>query len=276
VISPWYDPMIAKVIAHGTTRVEACRKLARALEDTVVLGPTTNKHFLVRLLRHPAFVAGDATTAFIGQHFAADALVAPAPSATHWAVAASLLYDAMRGRAGTLLGGWRNSNPVATLVRLRAGNTRQEVHLEGNGEGTLRATVGDAAVTVRLGTRDATHVRVALDGVWRTVQACTVGPEWLIEIDGQPLAVTDVTHEAPQGADAAGDGRLRAPMDGRIVAVKVAAGDTVVRGQTLVVLEAMKMQHQIRAAADGTVASVPVREGEQVSARTILATVAAA
>jgi geranyl-CoA carboxylase alpha subunit len=165
---------------------------------------------------------------------------------------------------------------VATLVRLRSGAVRQEVFLERHDDGALRAAVGDTVLTLRLGARHDTHVRVALDGVWRSVQACASGTAWLVEIDGLAADFTDVTHEAPQGADAAGDGKLRAPMDGRIVAVKVAAGDAVVRGQTLVVLEAMKMQHQIRAAADGTVASIPVKEGEQVPARAILATVTAA
>ncbi len=271
-ISPWYDPMIAKVIAHGATRAEACRKLARALEDTVVLGPTTNKHFLVRLLRHRAFIAGDATTAFIGEHFAPQSLAVPTPTDAHWAVAAALVYDAGRARAGTLLGGWRNSNPVATLVRLRAGNARQEIGLDRRDDGVLVAAVGGRSLTLRIGAVDDSRVHVAIDGVRRTLQAHAAGDGWLVEIDGLSFAFADVTHEAPQGADAAGDGMLRAPMDGRIVAVRVAAGEAVVRGQTLVVLEAMKMQHQIRAAADGTIASVPVREGEQVSARTVLAT----
>ena len=271
-ISPFYDPMIAKVIAHGATRLEACRKLARALEDTVVLGPTTNKHFLVRLLRHPAFIAGQATTAFIDEHFAPAAMEAPAPSATHWGLAAALVYERAETGAGALLGGWRNSNPVPTLIRIRAGDRRKHVWIE-RAVAELRATVGDKTISLRVGARSDGRVRFASGDVWRTAHAHAAGDNLLVELDGLALAFDDVTHEAPQGADAAGDGTLRAPMDGRIVAVKVAAGESVVRGQTLVVLEAMKMQHQIRAAADGTVSSVPVQEGEQVSARTILATV---
>ncbi|MCW5745657.1 MAG: ATP-grasp domain-containing protein [Alphaproteobacteria bacterium] len=272
-ISPYYDPMLAKVIAHGATRVEACRKLARALEDTVVLGPVTNKHFLVRLLRHPAFVAGDATTSFIGDHFPPASLAAPTPSPQHWALAAALLYDHARDQAGALLGGWRNSNPVATLIRLRTGNNRQEVWIDRHADGVMSVTVGGGTFSLRIGPREDAHVRFALDGVWRTAQAHAAADGWLVELDGLAFAFADATHEAPRGADAAGDGTLRAPMDGRIVAVKVATGDAVVRGQTLVVLEAMKMQHQIRAAADGTVASVSVTEGEQVPARAILANV---
>ncbi len=273
VISPYYDPMIAKVIAHGATRADAARKLARALEDTVVLGPTTNKHLLVKMLRHPVFVAGDATTAFIGDHFPPAALTAPLPTAAHWALAGGLVYETARVQTGALLGGWRNSNPAATLLRLRAGSTRQEIQLDRRADGTLAAVVGDTTFILQIGTPRDAQVRFAIDGVWRQAHVHATGDGWLIELDGLSLAFADVTHEAPQGADAAGDGTLRAPMDGRIVAVKVAAGDAVVRGQTLVVLEAMKMQHQIRATADGTIASVPVKEGEQVPARAILATV---
>ncbi len=271
-ISPYYDPMIAKVVAHGTTRVDACRRLARALEDTVVLGPVTNKHFLVQLLRHPAFLSGDANTSFIDSYFPPAALTPATPTRAHWAVAAGLLYRTVRDRAGPLLGGWRNSNPEPTLLRLRAGSTVQEVRLAPAAGGGLKTIVGDADVLIHIGRHEDGRVRFAIEGVWRTAHAQVADGSWLIELGGLAFAIADVTHDAPEGADAAGDGTLRAPMDGRIVVVKVATGDAVVRGQTLMVLEAMKMQHQIRAASDGTVASLPVKEGEQVAARTVLAT----
>ena len=91
-ISPFYDPMIAKVIAHGANREEARTRLVQALRDTVVLGPVTNRHFLIRLLEHPEFAAGKATTAFIGKHFAGDALKPPEVTNAHWALAAALLW----------------------------------------------------------------------------------------------------------------------------------------------------------------------------------------
>src|SRR4029077_5591999 len=91
-LSPFYDPMIAKVIAHGADREEARTRLVQALRDTVVLGPTTNRHFLIRLLEHPEFAAGKATTAFIGKHFSGDALEPPAVTERHWALAAALLW----------------------------------------------------------------------------------------------------------------------------------------------------------------------------------------
>jgi geranyl-CoA carboxylase alpha subunit len=272
-ISAFYDPMIAKVIAHGATRAEAVRKLARALERTVVLGPTTNRHFLLRMLRHPVFAAGEATTAFIGRHFDGDALTPPAPTDLHWALAAALIFRRGAAAVTPLLAGWRNSNPVATTVRLSAGETRGEVLVEGDG-GRFTVRVGERATAIEIGAEDGVWQRVAVDGVQRRVQALWSDDRLLLDLDGLSFAFTDVTHEPARARDGAADGVLRAPMDGRIVSIRVGAGDAVEKGQTLVVLEAMKMQHQIRAAAAGTVATVSVREGEQVSGRAVLVTLA--
>jgi len=274
-ISAFYDPMIAKVIAHGATRVEAVRKLARALEQTVVLGPTTNRHFLLRLLRHPVFAAGDATTAFIGRHFDAASMTPPSPTDVHWALAAALVFRRSASVVTPLLAGWRNSNPVATTVRLAAGEARQEALVEGDGT-RFTARVGERTIALEIGTEADIWLRVAVDGVQRRVQALWAADRLLLDLDGLSLEFADVTHEPARARDGAADGVLRAPMDGRIVSIRVGAGDAVEKGQTLVVLEAMKMQHQIRAASAGTVATVSVREGEQVSGRAILVTLAPA
>jgi geranyl-CoA carboxylase alpha subunit len=274
-ISAFYDPMIAKVIAHGASRAEAVRKLARALEQTVVLGPTTNRHFLLRMLRHPVFAAGEATTAFIGRHFDAAALTPPAPTEVHWALAGALIFRRSAAGVTPLLAGWRNSNPVATTIRLSAGEARQEVLVEGDGS-RFAVRIGERAIVIEMGAETDVWLRVAVDGVQRRVQALWADGRLLLDLDGLSLAFADITHEAALARDGAADGVLRAPMDGRIVSIRVGAGDAVEKGQTLVVLEAMKMQHQIRAASAGTVATVSVREGEQVSGRAILVTLAPA
>ncbi|MGE0424031.1 MAG: acetyl-CoA carboxylase biotin carboxylase subunit [Reyranellaceae bacterium] len=272
-ISPFYDPMIAKVIAHGASRAEAVRKLVRALEQTVVLGPTTNRHFLLRLLRHPVFAAGEATTDFIARHFDAAALAPPPPSELHWALAAALIFRQGTRGVTPSLAGWRNSNPVATIVRVSAGEARQDALVQGDGN-RLAVSIGERTYAIEIGAEAEIWLRVAVDGVQRRVQVLATDRGVLLDLDGRSMAFADVTHEPAQARDGAADGILRAPMDGRIVSVRVGAGDTVEKGQTLVVLEAMKMQHQIRAASAGTVATVSVREGEQVSGRAILVTLA--
>ena len=246
-ISPFYDPMIAKVIAHGANREEARTRLVQALRDTVVLGPVTNRHFLIRLLEHPEFAAGKATTAFIGRHFAADALKSPEVTDDHWALAAALLWRRSAERYPAALRGWRNSNPEPTPIRLAVGAV----------ERTLSVSPKDVAPI-------AESALFHIDG-----------DDIVVDLDALTVRFSDKTYAPPATAAAGSDGKLRAPMDGRIVAIKVAAGDSVTRGQTLIVLEAMKIQHQLKAALDAKIESVAVQEGQQVSNRTILVTMAA-
>jgi geranyl-CoA carboxylase alpha subunit len=235
-ISPFYDPMLAKVIAHGTNREDARTRLVQALRDTVVLGPTTNRHFLIRLLEHPEFAAGKATTAFLGKH----EFPAPTVSDAHWQLAAGLLWRQSASRYAAALRGWRNSNPEPTPIRLAVGNAERLLHVDG----------GEIVETPF-------HID---------------GDDVIVDLDALTVRFSDRTY-APRATAAAGsDGKLRAPMDGRIVAIKVAAGDSVTKGQILIVLEAMKIQHQLKAALDAKVESVAVKEGQQVSNRAILVT----
>jgi geranyl-CoA carboxylase alpha subunit len=235
-ISPYYDPMIAKVITHGATREEARVRLMRALAETVVLGPTTNRHFLIRLLEHPDFAAGEATTSFLVKH----QFPAPEIGEAHWATAANLLWQASAQKYPASMRGWRNSNPEPTPIRLAAGDRER-----------LMQVREPAAVDAPF------HID---------------GDDIVLDIDGLTVRFTDNTYAPPKTAAAGSDGKLRAPMDGRIVAIKVAAGDKVVRGQTLIVLEAMKIQHQLKAALDAQIEAISVHEGQQVSNRTVLVT----
>jgi geranyl-CoA carboxylase alpha subunit len=237
-ISPFYDPMIAKVIAHGASRDEARMRLIRALRDTIVLGPTTNRHFLIRLLEHADFAAGKATTAFLDKH----SFPAPAVSEAHRKLAASLLWRHSAERYPAALRGWRNSNPEPTPFKL---------------------AVGDDERTLRILPPDVAQAKVPF---------CIDGNDIIVDLDGHAVRFQDRTYLPPASTQAGGDGKLRAPMDGRIVSVKVDAGETVVRGQTLIVLEAMKIQHQLKAALDATVEAIAVKEGQQVSNRTVLVT----
>jgi geranyl-CoA carboxylase alpha subunit len=228
--------MLAKVIAHGTSREDARTRLVQALRDTVVLGPTTNRHFLIRLLEHPEFAAGKATTAFLGKH----EFPAPTVSDAHWQLAAGLLWRQSASRYAAALRGWRNSNPEPTPIRLAVGNAERLLHVDG----------GEIVETPF-------HID---------------GDDVIVDLDALTVRFSDRTY-APRATAAAGsDGKLRAPMDGRIVAIKVAAGDSVTKGQILIVLEAMKIQHQLKAALDAKVESVAVKEGQQVSNRAILVT----
>ena len=233
-ISPYYDPMIAKVIAHGATREEARVRLVRALAETVVLGPTTNRHFLIRLLEHPDFAAGEATTSFLVKH----QFPAPEIGDAHWTAAANLLWQSSAQKYPPSMRGWRNSNPEPTPLRLAAGGKERLMQVR---------------------EAEAPHVPFHIDG-----------NDILIDLDALTVRFTDKTYAPPETAAAGSDGKLRAPMDGRIVSIKVAPGETVSRGQTLIVLEAMKIQHQLKAGLDARIEAISVQEGQQVSNRTVL------
>ena len=180
-ISPFYDPMIAKVIAHGATREEARKRLVLALRETVVLGPITNRHFLVRLLDHPAFAAGEATTAFLDRHD----FPGPAISDAHWQAAAVLLWRAAADRWPAPLRGWRNSNPEPTPVRLAAGGSER-----------LLLVTGSEPVDP--------SIRHHIDG-----------DDIVVDLDAFTVRFTDRTWAPPAAAAAGSDGTLRAPIRSR-------------------------------------------------------------
>jgi geranyl-CoA carboxylase alpha subunit len=253
-ISPFYDSMIAKVIAHGATRDQARERLANALDSTVALGLPTNKAFLAAVLRDDEFATHGATTDFLARRFAR---IAPAePDAATLAVAAAL----RAANAG--YGEWNSWSNSERIMRVRFGE--RDVALARSATG-YRAAIGETHVPVRVLSIDAPHARIAIDGLDETVAfAIETGAVHLARA-GQSYSLVDTTHAPPtRRAAAASDGRLIAPMNGRVVAVNVTAGDTAQAGRALVVLEAMKMEHALSVPAAARVKAVHVAPGAQV------------
>ncbi|KJK22988.1 3-methylcrotonyl-CoA carboxylase [Burkholderiaceae bacterium 16] len=270
-IPPYYDSMIAKLVSHGGTRDEACRKLSRGLEDLVALGVTTNQVFLGRCLAHPAFAAGEATTAFIGQH--QDALLRPDAALRRRAaaLAALLLYETSPER--------QPGEPAASLaptlpigLRYRLDGAEHQATLAFGGGNRFEVAMGEthfAFETLALGEH---AVRFRCDGVVESAAFHRDGSTLLLQYQGAPLRVEDHTRAAAARAgEAAGDGKLRASMNGRVVNVMVAAGDQVEAGQPMVTLEAMKMEHIHVAPAAGRVGAVHVQIGDQAAAMRVIA-----
>ena len=227
-IPPYYDSLIAKVIVHGRTRDEARERLARALDDTVCLGLPTNKAFLAAVLRNEAFARGEATTGFL----AGRSFPAPQPEAADYTLAAALLARAAGYGEWT---GWSN-----------------------NPEHALRARFGERDVAVRY--RDLP--RAAEVKLQYVVEGDTVH----FAHDGASHSFRNILHEPPtkRGANV-GNGRLFAPMNGRVVAVHARAGEQVAAGTALIVLEAMKMEHGLSLPAAVKVKAVHVSAGIQVA-----------
>ncbi len=255
VISPWYDPMIAKLVVHGPTRALALRALEQALAATQVAGTVTNLAFLRKLATHEGFAAGEVDTGLIDRNL--DALVAvPVPCSRTRALAAlgALGLDKAQWQEGLHL--WA---PLGWTQPLVWKGEEITARVEALGAGQFRVTIGDVVHDVARGPG------------WR-IDGAPVGAE-IARGDGavhvfwgnaysldvpDPLAV-----DAAAGVAA---GTIEAPMPGLVKAVHVQAGQAVAEGAAMAVLEAMKMEHTLVAARDGTVAEVLVRAGDQVEA----------
>ena len=271
-ISPYYDPMLAKVIAYGRNRDEARRRLVRALEQTVLLGVVHNKQFLADVIAHPVFAAGGATTRFLEQHLPDPPR--PEPDARVWAVAAALWCSLGMVQPHAA---WRSAGKASFPLELRAGDTLARLSIELHTDSTV--SVGFAGpvkgatillppnpLTAQILHREGSVVRVRVDGVEETAHATIADGRLHLELRG---VLGEFTEPAPRGAEAeaergGGDGKLHAPTSGRIVEVKVAVGDRVRPGQTLVVLEAMKIENALAVGVSGTVAEIKVASGDQV------------
>ncbi|GAA2850035.1 biotin carboxylase N-terminal domain-containing protein [Pseudonocardia halophobica] len=276
VVSPHYDPMLAKVIAHSRTRAEAARTLARALQRAEIHGVTTNRDLLVDILREPEFLAGGTDTGYLTRH---SVLVSgDRRSGDHrhsQALAAALASQAAnRGEArvlGGLPSGWRNVGGMPQRVAYSLREETLEVAYTFR-RGGLTASVNGERLAVRLLAATPEAVELEVDGVRRRYAVHRV-PGWSF-VDGPDGSAA--LAEVPRFADpdaVAHAGSLLAPMPGGVVRVLAAPGDTVSAGQALVVLEAMKMEHTVAAPVDGVVGEVHVGPGDQVETGRVLAVV---
>jgi geranyl-CoA carboxylase alpha subunit len=258
-ISPHYDSMIAKVIARGRTRDEARDRLACALDDTVALGVATNKAFLAAVLRDVDFARGP-TTDILARRF--PKVSAISPDAETLAIAATLLAESAN------FGEWNSwSNNFARVMRARFGDT--DVALS-HVDDAYHAAVGDSEIVLRVISITPPHARIMLNGV-ETAVTFAIAEHIHLSLGGRSYSLTDTTHAPAQRASAASDGRLVAPMNGRVVAVHAKAGDTAEAGRALIVLEAMKMEHALSVPQAARIKAVHVTAGAQVAPGQLLA-----
>ncbi|WP_425062669.1 acetyl-CoA carboxylase biotin carboxylase subunit [Pyruvatibacter mobilis] len=277
-VSPFYDPMIAKIMAHGPTRDVARQRLIEALRRTGLFGPKTNRDFLIDALGRPAFAQGEATTGFIDETYTADDLADPAPSPEITAAAAAIFYmlesNEAQARAFAVddeLMNWSSTGRLATVYRFGTPEEPEDVTVIAAGPDAYHVAIGDASHEVALLDADPARCRLKVDGVTHDVifDAPETGVLHISMADRTCL-MRNLYAFAGAEDDSAGGGRILAPMHGLILEVHVREGQAVTKGETLAVLEAMKMQHQIRAEADGTVTSIRCTAGAQVPAGDVL------
>ena len=276
LVSPHYDPMLAKVISVAPTRDVAARALAAALTRTRIHGVTTNRDLLVRILTHEAFLAGDTDTAFFDRHGLAT-LAAPLAGerAVELSALAAALADAAANRAtarvqARIPSGWRNVAAHPQRKRFTVGDTEHEVRYRFTRAGLAAEGFDDVALVGS--TPDAVVLDMA--GLRRTFTVARYPDLSCVDSSLGSVALTPAGRFADPAANLAA-GSLLAPMPGTVVRVAVEAGATVTEGQPLLWLEAMKMQHQINAPADGVVTELGVGPGDQVEIGRVLAVVTA-
>jgi geranyl-CoA carboxylase alpha subunit len=277
-VSPFYDPMVAKIIASGPTRDTARLRLIEALQNTVLFGTPHNRDFLVACLQKDTFARGRATTAFIAEEFAPGELADVEPSFADSAVAAVLelalehrdLHD-LSVIVAPQLRDWASASPLVSRRQYVHGEQTHDLAVTPLGNARYRVFDATNAVTIDLVAMEATRAVVNIDDTRHTVRYHRPAAGRLhLSIEGRGAEYRDLIRLDGLQHTGGGSGRVAAPMHGLLLEVRVTPGDTVAAGQVLAVLEAMKMHYEITAGAAGEVKSVLVEAGRQVAAEDLL------
>ena len=275
-VTPFYDPMIAKIIVSGEDRETVVALLRRALAETAALGVVTNRDFLARVAAHPEFASGQIDTQFIERNRAA--LMPPRQPAPDPALAAVALSRLMAREAAAEGAASRSGDPFSPWARVDGwrlnGRSRHELVFRDGAEERLvcatkeaegwRIQMGDQAVLGCGRQRPDGSLAIVLDGVSRRIIVLDHGPEAVVFLDGESWRFLEIDPLAAHAGEDPTAGRLTAPMPGRVTQLMVEPGMSVRRGEPLMIIEAMKMEHTVTAPADGIVEAVRFAAGELV------------
>jgi geranyl-CoA carboxylase alpha subunit len=266
-ITTFYDPMVAKIIAHGETREKARAKLVAALKETVLLGVCNNRDFLIELLEDDAFGKGDAATDYIEANL--DRLTARKPPGGDAALA--LVAATMAERPfGDLLTGWSSRGASAFPLQLALSSGEVVKAVATVSRNRIEAEDANRVAAIEIVSKSANEIRYVANG--RAGKAFYARNNRTIDLDagGAAERYFDFALAPAEAAGAAADAVL-APMSGAVTSLAVKAGDSVAKGQTVATIEAMKMEHQLKAPRDGVVAEVLAKVGDQVQIRAKIA-----
>ncbi len=261
-VTAHYDPMIAKVIAHGATRDEARARLIAGLRESILFGVGTNAAFLIRLLEDETFAKGDADTRYIEDNLDAICGEGWTPGALDIAIAAAVSIDAPQGG---LLTGWNSRGAQFFPLKLHCGDELTEGAAKIDGR-IITGRLAEKSCSIEVISHDGTHLVFRSAGRQQTAIALRRGTAINIKHNDVHFTFDDVTYAPSSGAGGATDSVV-APMAGLVTSVAVRPGDKVAKGQIVTTIEAMKMEHQLKAPRDGIVAETPVREGDQIAIR---------
>jgi geranyl-CoA carboxylase alpha subunit len=281
-ISPFYDPMVAKVIGYGSTREAARLRLIGALKETVLFGTPNNKDFLIQCLKKQSFIDGAATTAFIAEEFSDAELEIQPVSFADSAVAGTLeLCLENKGHfqrsllVSSQLQNWTIASAMVSRKQYQFDDTTHDLSISPVNSSVDTYQVTDSAAEqsaeIQIVSMQANTAEVLLDGVKLVAQFSQLQRGQMhCSIQGRGAFFNDLIILDGANDEEVGGGRVIAPMHGLLLEVLVKPDDEVIKGQTLAVLEAMKMHYEIQAEIDGTVSEVRGVAGKQVAADDVL------
>ena len=276
-VSPYYDAMVAKIISYGETREDARRRLVATLQDGALLGLGNNRDFLIDALEQQTFKDGLATTAFIAEHYGDQftPLKVPGAFVVGAAVIQHLLAMGEAHERAPLVShellDWSSRGRAISIREYRVDEVEVSVKLEILSAGQYQVVFqGEEFMVEFMGMSD-TDCELQINGWREKFNFVQEAPATLLFANATySMTLTDYTRVSPEAVDAAAGGTVVAPMHGLLLAVEVSENETVVKGQRLAVLEAMKMQHEIIAPADGVVLETPGMAGRQIAAGDVM------
>ena len=277
-VTPHFDSMLGKLIAHAPTRADAIDRLAHALDHTQVLGLPTNRAFLAACLRHPVFGAGDALIPFLAEHgedLRSHLATQRAPGQPALVVAMLAVQHAAAPPASSL------AVPFTRPLRFGLPDAICSLDVQELGAGQLRISHGETTHSAHVEALAGGQLRVLLDDrQWLANAVLTAPGRWHVQVQGAGATVdgwlTELSHHPAQRAGGSERAReLRAPFNGKLIAVHAQPGSAVAKGAPLLVIESMKLEHTLSAPRDLTVESLSVAAGQQVAPGQLLITFAA-
>jgi propionyl-CoA carboxylase alpha chain len=277
VIAVEFDPMIAKVIVHAPTRREAAARLARILETTQIQGLITNRDFLVTTLRHQSFLAGDTTTDFIERISPARTREVTSDDLAEASIAIAIESQARNHATTRVLktipSGWRNTILPFEMINFQHLDKDCHVEYRSRRDGKFRFRTGDSPdeLIVTPYTCGNGLVDIDIDGRRVRYEVDRLGMQWYVHGRSGDLQITELPRYPVSGIDELAGG-LTAPMPGAVLTTAVNSGDKVSKGDLLLILEAMKMEHRITAPMDGIISELHVATGDQVENGQLLVT----
>ncbi len=268
----YYDPMLAKLISFADDRATAIRKLSYALRQLSVQGVTTNREFLIRLVEHAGFAAGEAHTGFIAEHLGALVGGTNPQLDQVSAIAAALYLQRKWQTADSLLAqippGYRNNPYRAPSIKLKVGDQEATVSWQFT-SGKFEVSVMGASSTAEILDCEDAKIRLAIDGIQREFRITEIGDLLYVHSSlGSRTVARLARHPIPKSASE--QGSASSPMPGAVLKILVSEGQQVSAGDALLILEAMKMEQTIRATSDGIVESIKVQTGQIVSPGDVL------